>query len=194
MLRLNFLLILFFDCVSGVSLAQSYNFGFDKYTVLDVVSNNRISLPLDNNKKLIIFLFLSPECPLCQKYTVQMKEIGRTYKNELELFGIFPGVSYSRSDLMDFKKKYSIDFSLFMDDQFTLTNSLSVKVTPTAVLINNNNHIAYIGAIDDWAITLGNTRKAATKNYLVNAIKECLNNQDVSLVSSEPVGCEINVY
>ncbi len=137
-----------------------------------------------------VLYFLSPECPLCQNYAVAMRDLDKKYP-EVEFIGIFPGKEYSEKEVKKYLIKFGLDMNCFFDPEFELTNMLEAEITPEAFLLNANGEVLYSGAIDNWAISLGQKRTVITDRYLENAIEASIDNREVTTKSSKAVGCFI---
>src|SRR6476646_8584481 len=73
---------------------QEENKVFDKNTL----SSYTLQLPTGKNthlpvfsKKLLVFVFLSPECPLSKNYSLKLSEIKKRYDKQVNFVGIIPG-------------------------------------------------------------------------------------------------------
>lgn len=147
-----------------------------------------------NDKPLSLFVFLSPECPLCQNYTKTLNQLHEKFKQQVNIFGIVPGSAYTVKDVAAFKNKYNINFSLFIDDKQNLTHYLKATVTPQVVLLNNKGSLVYTGAIDDWVQALGKKRLRVSTHYVEDAIVQSLQPEIVKIRKTNPIGCKINDY
>jgi len=146
------------------------------------------------NKRAIVLVFLSPECPLCKNYTVTLNELLKTYEDKnVALFGIIPGKNYSTSEIEKYNRKYKLKFKLLLDEKYEMSTMLNAKVTPEAFLLNNKGEIIYSGKIDNWAVSLKRKRQIITEHYLTNALSASLNGLPVELERTEPVGCIIDM-
>ncbi len=137
-----------------------------------------------------VFVWVSPECPLCQNYTLPLRALNKKYGSKINLFGIVPGSDFKRKNLIYFKHKYRIDFPLLLDPDYTFTKKLNAKVTPEVVVYFNGTE-TYRGAIDNWAVSLGKHRQKATSFFLEDAISAALNNQTPTIQNTDPIGCYI---
>lgn len=146
------------------------------------------------NKKLLALVFLSPECPLSANYSLQLNKLRDTFKNELDIVGIFPGKSYSGQQQQLFRDKYNIQFYLRTDTNKQLVKALSATVTPEIFLLDQQRKIVYRGAIDNWAVCLGKQRVTATQHFFKNAIEDYLRGMPVAVKQTQPVGCLINDF
>ena len=144
--------------------------------------------------KLLLFVFVSPECPLCQNYTKVLNEMQGRYKDDVQVYAIVQGNSFKLETISSFQKKYQTSFPFFIDDKMELTKYLQATVTPQVILLNKSMQQLYSGAIDDWAVSVGKKRLVASEHYAVNAIEQSLHNSPVLLAKTKPVGCKINDY
>lgn len=163
-----------------------------KITLTDL-QNSPAHINISGSKKLYAFVFLSPECPLCQNYTVTLNKLSRLFSpGSVQFYGIISGKSYSPGEVADFLKSYRVIFPLLIDRDKKLTAYLSATVTPEVKLLDANGALIYSGEIDNWAVSLGQQRAVVTENYLQNAIAERLEGYPVKVAHTQPVGCLIN--
>ena len=145
-------------------------------------------------KPLSLFIFLSPECPLCQNYSVALRQLKQQYGGQVNFYGVVPGNTYTIDEILAFEKKYETGFNLFIDKSQKLTKYLKASVTPQAIVLNSAGTMVYTGAIDDWVQALGKKRATASQHYLEDAIQQSLQSGEVKLRQTKPVGCKINDY
>jgi thiol-disulfide isomerase/thioredoxin len=143
---------------------------------------------------LHLYVFLSPECPLCQNYTRTLNQLEHQYAIKVTIHGIVPGKTWKTSDLTSFAAKYKLAFSLEQDRDLKLTHSLHATTTPEAILLGSDNTVIYQGAIDNWYKALGRASGKPTQNYLQDAIDYTLRHKQPPIKKTEPVGCLINDF
>lgn len=143
---------------------------------------------------LNLFVFLSPECPLCKNYSLVLNQLHSDYKKQVDIYGLVPGKAYTPETVAQFKKEYKIAFPLYIDEQKNISGYLKATVTPEVVLLNSSGKLIYRGAIDDWVTELGKTRTRATNEYLREAVFQYLHQQPVAVKRVAPKGCLINEY
>lgn len=143
-------------------------------------------------KTLRLYVFLSPECPLCRNYSIVLNKLGAKYNRDLEVYGIVPGNAYSGQDVSDYAKDFQIQFPLLIDSSKKLTAYLAAKVTPEVVLTNQSGAVVYRGAIDDWVVELGKKKAKPQQHYLDAAINQYLGGKPVLVPSTVAKGCLIN--
>jgi thiol-disulfide isomerase/thioredoxin len=193
----NIILLL---CCSAQLYAQNYvatDSTCDAATIWEtfVINNQGRSVKLAyTNSFLTLFVFLSPECPLCKNYTLTLNQLQNEHKEELKIYGIVPGKAYTLKTVNEFKKDYKVVFPLFIDRQKKLTGCLKATVTPEVVLINKEDKVIYRGAIDDWVTELGKQKLKVANEYLRQAVLQYKSQQPITTKYVAPKGCLINEY
>jgi len=160
----------------------------------DVDAGKQIFLNTVTAKPLTLFIFLSPECPLCQNYSHKLNDLNKQYGGHVAMYGIIPGKAYSDDVIKKFRHEYDIEFALLIDHDKKLTSYLRASVTPQAVLLNDKNDLVYAGAIDNWAVSPGKQRVQTTEYYLQDALREYLSGETVLVKRTKAVGCRINNF
>lgn len=137
-----------------------------------------------------VIIFLSPDCPVCQKYMVRLNEIVQTFSNKAKFLGVIPG-NVKKKEIRLFKKEYAIKFDVIGDKQNVYVKKYQPVVTPEVIAQDNTKTIRYQGAIDNWFYELGKYRHQPTEYYLVDAIQSVLNGEEVRIKHTEAIGCII---
>jgi peroxiredoxin len=160
---------------------------------LRTLTQQRVTLS-NYARPLLAVVFLSPDCPLCQRYTRTLNQLQAQYASELTIVGIFPGKAYSSAACEQFASDYRVTFTLLLDRPRQVSNALGATTTPEVFLFDEQRTILYAGAIDDWVVALGKTRNKASKTYLADAILAFTNGYPVSVIRTDAIGCLINDY
>ncbi|SDO08505.1 AhpC/TSA family protein [Pedobacter steynii] len=153
--------------------------------------NNAGKTETISQTRVIVLVFLSPECPLCRNYIQVLNTLQKKH-TEVQIFGIFPGTAYTAKQINDFQKEYKVSFNLLIDRKKELTHYLKATTTPESILISKLGAIPYRGLIDNWASGLGQKRKVTTEKFLENAIEDVLNQRIPATSQTKPIGCLIN--
>ena len=192
-----FLFFLLSRSFAVVAQVTDVHFDLTKIKRISLVDEYDQSRQLTKNifKPLNLFVFLSPECPLCKNYTAVLNKISRDFSvDSFVIIGIVSGKAYSPEEVNSFKKEYSVDFQLFIDKAKKLTNYLEATITPEVVLMSDKGRLIYRGAIDDWVTDLGKNKIRPEKEYLRLAVTQYINHQPISIKKTKPKGCYINDY
>jgi thiol-disulfide isomerase/thioredoxin len=180
------------------SYAQPKNDSVFSYSQLssvkltDVEKRKSVCIPASGN--LQVFVFLSPECPLCQNYTGLLNKLNQQYAGKVRLYGIIPGRTFTVESVTAFARKYKITYPLLIDASLELSHYLQASITPEVIFLNDKNELVYKGAIDNWLKDLGKQRVKVTENYLLDAIGQNLAHQPAGIKRVKAVGCLINDF
>lgn len=141
----------------------------------------------DNTLEVVVFL--SAECPICQKQTLTLNQLVERYP-EVQFKGVFTHWDPWRA-IRFFEKKYKPAFPVFRDNRRRhWVEQLGAAVTPEVFLLQNGQ-VRYRGAIDNWFYAPGRHRPAPTVHYLSDAITAIRRGETVSPAQTEAIGCLI---
>jgi thiol-disulfide isomerase/thioredoxin len=192
------LLLLGIYCLTELSAQNDSVFNGNTISSFKLYNTNQdksIFLTEQNiGKPFSLFIFLSPECPLCQNYLSLFNSLQEKYKTEIAFYGIVPGRAYPATVIKEFASTYQVRFPLLIDSLKSLTRYLHATITPQVILLDNKNTLVYKGAVDDLLMGLGKRRVKVINEYLKNAIIQSLDNKMVTVKRTKAVGCKINDY
>ena len=145
-----------------------------------------------NGNYASVFVFLAPDCPLSQNYTLTLNRLYENYiDSSVFFYGIIPGNSHPAEKVQEFASKYQIGYPVFFDHNLTLTKFLNATTTPEVFVASFDEKIIYHGAIDNWATALGDHRQVITEHYLDDALKSFVSRKEITIKETKPVGCLI---
>ncbi len=147
--------------------------------------------PLVANHKASVFIFLAPDCPLSQNYTLTLNNLHAQFRNDAAFYGVVAGDGFKQSEIDGFVKTYKVSFPVLHDRDFRLTDFFGAVKTPEVFVVNRQAETLYKGAIDNWAADLGEYRTIITSNYLRDVLNGFLRDNDVPLKETHAVGCFI---
>jgi thiol-disulfide isomerase/thioredoxin len=146
----------------------------------------------DSSIKANVYLFLSPECPLCRSYTSTINELYSCYQTKgFNFFGVISGTQFSKHSIEEFKNRYHLKPTFILDSTKKITNQLQATITPEVFVVGTNGYTLYSGRIDDWAYALGKKRKHITDHNLLNALEDILNARIIKNPKTTAIGCYI---
>jgi hypothetical protein len=138
------------------------------------------------------FVFLAPDCPLSQSYTLTLNNLyGRFSARSIGFYGVFSGDAFSGGEVAEFVRNYAIKFPTVVDRNFRIADFLEAMKTPEVFVLDSRAKIIYKGAIDNWAPALGQHRQVITGHYLLDALNGFLENKPVRVKKTDAVGCFI---
>ncbi len=155
-------------------------------------TNEEITLNSIANYKATVITFLTPECPLSENYTKTLNEIHEEFEQQdIDFINIFPGTYYSLEEIHTFVATYKLKQNNLPDQKLLLAKYLNATTTPEVFVLNNKGEVVYSGAIDNWAIDLGEKRQVITEFYLIDALHALLQNKTIEIKNTRAVGCFI---
>lgn len=178
----------------SIGLIQAQNHKNLQDITLTNLEGKAVTIDPKANKKTAVIFFLSPECPLCQSYSLTIRNLAQTYqKAGFNFYVIIPGKSFSKSQILSFRKKYKLENIPFLaDPNLALATFIQASITPEVAVITTNNEKVYQGRIDNWAYELSKKRKVITEHNLANVLENIYQNQAVKPYKTRAIGCFIN--
>lgn len=163
---------------------------------VDNKQNNSIELylPLSevNANKATVLFFLSPTCPLCIDYALTISELQKEFQSEkINMKGIFSGSDHTEEEKQTYLQTYQPLIPIINDTANLFVKKYKATITPEVIVINQNGNIVYRGAIDNWVMELGRRKPKATKFYLKDAIRSILEEKNIAVSETNPIGCLI---
>lgn len=146
-------------------------------------------------KGMVVLVFFSPECPLCENYAPVLQALADSFAEQgVQFAAVFPGEWYPNEQIRRFMLHYGVQFPALLDPDEVLTRRLKATTTPeVCVFLNPEQAPLYRGKIDNWIVSLGKKRTVVTERYLANALTAALNGLPVNPTQTEPVGCLIQL-
>jgi len=144
------------------------------------------------NKKAGVFVFLAPDCPLSQNYTLTLNNLEKEFNSYgISFYGVFSGGGITSQAMDDFAATYHLSFPVMLDADSRIGDFFGATATPEAFLTDPKGHVLYKGAIDNWAPELGQHRAVITQHYLYDALGSVRANKPVQVKETQAVGCFI---
>jgi peroxiredoxin len=195
MIRFIILLFLFeiTSCKSSSDKGHHATVSSTFYDInLNTLSNESINLSKIKESRGAVLFFMSPECPICQNYSLTINDIIEKYKDKnIGFYGIFPGTYYKSEQVQKYLDDYKMEFIPLLDKKFLLTKNIHATVMPEAFVLDASGNILYHGCIDNWFYSLGHHRSVITEYYVVDALENLINNNGKVVNNTEAIGCFI---
>ena len=142
-------------------------------------------------KRLTVLLILGADCPLSQKAVTEVaNDLAKSGASErVGLLGLLVGRDDAQ-DIERLRQEFKVAFPLFLDRRNTVASKLGVKVVPTAVLLDEQGAVLYLGRINDRVEQLGK-RSKVRRHDLREAVTDALEGKPVRVARTEAVGCPV---
>ena len=149
------------------------------------------SLEYTNPDRLSLFVFMSPECPLCENYTKDFTDMRQAFsKDSLHIYGVFSGEKlYTEQQILSFKSKYKLEMDFVLDKDYEIAKYFKAEVTPECFLVDTNGAVVYSGKLDNWLGKLGRRRRYVSQFYVKDAIHSVFSGDSIKVKHTEAIGC-----
>ncbi len=164
------------------------------HRILLIISLCYLSLMTKASDSITVYVFLLESCQICQNQTAELNEIHQKYaESGIEFLGIFPNNELSTQEGIDsFQTKYNLKFPFKFDPDQIIASQFQASITPEVVVVRNaDQKILYRGKIDNSYERVGVRRSVITEFYLKDALNQILENKEISIPQTSPVGCFI---
>lgn len=162
-----------------------------KINSIDFTALNGTTHRLDNLLKQgpVVFIFLSAECPVAQRYAMRLKRMHAEYKEHgVTIVGVYSNENDSVEDVRSYLAKAEYTFPIVKDTDGSLARHLGATMTPQAHLIDTSAILRYRGPIDD------NRYVTRVKHeYLKDALRAVLEGQPIPVKETPAFGCTIHL-
>lgn len=92
-----------------------------------------------------VWLFLDPECPICQAYTLTLRRMYENYADRgVKVQGIYTSPVIRKREIRNFHKKYKIPFPGEIDKKYALAQRWEANVTPEVVVTSPIGQVLYL--------------------------------------------------
>lgn len=166
---------------------------FGQGQTLPDLQNNPATLLSARAKTATVLIFLSPECPLCQSYSLTLRNLVRGYQsNGVVFIGIVPGKEFSKEQIIAFQHRYQLkEIKFITDPDLNAVKQFGATITPEVVVIDPKGQMVYRGRIDNWAYELGRKRTKITEHDLDRVLNKLCQNIPFKPYTTKAIGCFI---
>ncbi len=141
------------------------------------------------NGRAIVFVFLGPECPLCQRYAPTLNKLAEGLSKSVEFYGVVSGSSSTRADAAKYAAEYKLNFPVLFDGASELASELKPTHVPEAFVLKPSGELLYRGRVDDWYEAPGKPKATVQSHDLRDAIEAVAAGKPVAVAATKPVGC-----
>jgi peroxiredoxin len=152
----------------------------------------------DYKGKVVVLESYNLDCPFCANHfkTGAMQELQADLASKGVVWLVINSVnakhpSYRTPEAA--KKEWDkeqLKATAWLDDHTgAIGREYGFKTTPEMVVVDKDGNVAYAGAIDDKASTIGDPRTA--RNYVKAAVNDLLAGKKVEVSQAKPYGCSV---
>ncbi|MEM7103129.1 MAG: redoxin domain-containing protein [Bacteroidota bacterium] len=152
--------------------------------------NNEDQLIDFNNGNGNVFIFLTPDCPIGQKYSFVIEKLYQKYQGDgLSFYGIFPSNLGEKKISQTYAEDFDLSFPILKDPEQHLQRYFGATISPEVFLTDATGKVYYQGQIDNWFFDLGKKRQIVTEDYLDTALKAYTTQSDIKTKRTKAIGC-----
>ena len=142
--------------------------------------------------KATVFLFVSTDCPISNRYAPDIRRLHETYVKEGVAFWlVYPNPAETTADIRDHIKSFSYPGVPLRDPRHELVKQTQIQVTPEAAIYDSHGRQTYRGRIDDRYSAVGIEKAMATRHDLQDAIAATIAGTPVAEKVTQAVGCYV---
>lgn len=142
--------------------------------------------------KATVFLFVSTDCPISNRYAPDVRGLHDTYTKDGVVFWlVYPNPADSVSDIREHLASFKYSDGALRDTKHDLVKFTGATITPEAAVYDGKGALKYRGRIDDRYSAVGIEKATATKHDLQDAITATLAGKPVAQRFTQAVGCYV---
>ena len=190
-------LLVLFAC-AGASLHADSDVGvgklnkkIDNITLKDAGGKPH-SLYEVKDKKAVVIVFLSFNCPVSISYIPALAELAKTYRDkEVAFVAVNSSDDGDAAQLAKQADEYKLSFPLFKDEKFRAADAFKADIAPSVFVLDSRFVLRYRGRIDNGYYARLKMNNRTTRFDLRQALDEVLAGKRVSEPATKPIGCPI---
>jgi len=185
------LFCLLLNAIGPVSAQSNFANEFT-HIQLSYLDNKLFSADAITKNAASVFIFLLPDCPASQSYSLTLNELCSAFKSSgVAFYGVFPGHYNTPEEMKEYQDNYHVLFPLITDPEKKLVKSLGAKIAPEVFVVNSSGQTLYHGRIDDWMYAAGKKKLTITSHELKDALTALVHHQPPKVKATQAVGCII---
>lgn len=157
------------------------------FTLKDAMDKEHSLKDLSLDKKAIVLIFISTECPVSNAYNERVLALYNDYKDQgVQFIGINSNRNESVEEIVEHNKANKFGFVVLKDLKNEIADKFVAKRTPEVYLLDEKRILRYRGAID-------NSQKNPETHYLRETLDLVLAGKEIpeNLKKTKAFGCTI---
>jgi thiol-disulfide isomerase/thioredoxin len=144
------------------------------------------------DKKAVVVVFLSFECPVSNSYAPVLAALHKSFADKgVGFVAVDASDDLTAAEVAKQANEYKLPFPVLKDDKTKVADLFKARVAPEAFVLDHNRVVRYRGRIDNaYAARLKPNRKI-TEHNLAAALEALLAGKDVPTPATTAIGCPI---
>jgi peroxiredoxin len=144
------------------------------------------------DKKAIVIVFLSFECPVSTSYSQPLANMAKEYgKHGVVFLGLTTNDDDTAAQVAKLAKRYDIPFPVVPDVRLVAADALGAQITPEVFVLDSKFILRYRGRIDDAYYERLKKHPEPTQHNLLQVLGEIMSVRPVREPSTVAIGCPI---
>src|SRR2546421_8747516 len=144
------------------------------------------------DKKAVVVMFLSFECPVSNSYAQPLADMANEYaKHGIAFIGLTTNSEETDADVAKHAKEYKLPFPVYCDRKLAAVEAFKADVTPECFVLDGDFNLRYRGRIDNAYSERLKKHPQVTEHNLRQVIGELLSGRPISVSATLAVGCPI---
>ena len=141
-------------------------------------------------EKAHVFLFASVDCPISNRYAPEVIRLHERFAERGVRFSlVYADPSQNAAMIKTHLQEYGYPLSAFRDPQQRFAQKVGARVTPEAVVFDDERRLVYRGRIDDRYVDFGQRRREPTQRDLNDLLERLVADERLTLTETRAVGC-----
>jgi len=158
---------------------------------LPSVEGERVTLPAPDQEATVL-LYTSVDCPISNAYAPEVRRIHEAYAEKgVAFYRVYAIPGADRSEIKKHTEEYGYTFPAVVDEDQATVQRTGARVTPEAVVLDEDGEIRYRGRINNMYAGLGKRRRVITSHDLRDALDAVLNEEKIADARTKAFGCFI---
>ena len=141
--------------------------------------------------KAVVVTFLDFKCPISNRYVAVLNDLAERYRAKGVVFAAVVCDVESPAELDRHVREFRAGFQIFYDPKHLVSSHFLASITPQTFLIDQNQVLRYLGAIDDQYLDRTTRLKEVKSPHLTEAIDQLLAGKEVTVKHTDAIGCPI---
>lgn len=185
--RIISIIVTFFILSIGLTFGKSNSDSksYENFALFDF--NKKLhSLEDFSNKKGIVIIFVSIQCPVSNAYNSRMENLFNQYGSEFSFIGINSNKGEEISEIKKHADENNLKFVILKDSSNIIADKFESSFTPEVYILDNSYNLLYHGRIDD-----SRRKNNIEVHDLSNALEEISAGKEVTVKETKAFGCSI---
>jgi len=139
-----------------------------------------------------VYVFLAEGCPVCQYYTLRLRELQAEFGAQVRWVAVFPNRMSTDTTALQFLLNHDLAMQIRLDPDQVFCKVYGVTTTPEVVVKDERNRIRYRGRIDDRYYAPGKRRQQVSRHDLQIVLRRLLQGEDFTYFQTPAIGCLLN--